>query len=272
MLFTSCNNQLPKIKSISHTKITYDMQVTIIGNGFSSNNCENVVKIGTIDCVVVISTSTQIVFRLNNSLYYSSYLPQKLNVLVNNIGYATYETEFSLSVLPTIYTVFPEAGSVSGGTDLVIFGFGFDSSTIIQLGPHFLDIIESTFTLITARTVALPQGTYDINTAFQYLNGTTVLTTSCYHLNLSSKLNCRKFTMSQNVTPVIYSVNPISLSDSGIITLIGNNFDNYVNNIKVVIGRENCTVLSANLTQVTCRVAGLSLGNNSILLYVKGRK
>ncbi len=58
MIFSSC--QIAKIESVSPLNVSYDTIITINGSGFSSNQCENEVYIGGVNCPINSSSTNQI--------------------------------------------------------------------------------------------------------------------------------------------------------------------------------------------------------------------
>jgi len=58
MIFSSC--QTAKIESVSPFNVSFDTIITINGTGFSSNQCENEVYIGGVNCPINSSSTNQI--------------------------------------------------------------------------------------------------------------------------------------------------------------------------------------------------------------------
>lgn len=122
MLFTSCQNSMASISSISVTNSTYDADIVISGSGFSNNQCENKVMVGSVECALVSSSTTELTCRIGaSSGLYPNY-PYAVDILVANQGYALVSNTFELKFVPKVNSFSPNIGSVAGGTKVIIEG------------------------------------------------------------------------------------------------------------------------------------------------------
>lgn len=83
--------------------------------------------------------------------------------------------------------------------------------------------------------------------------------------------NCN-FTFAASITPKVTSVSPNSLNEANtLITINGENFNKDASKVKVNVGSENCEILSASQTKLTCTLNRLALGNQPVVVSVDGK-
>ena len=107
-VFTECN--VPTIDSIPSLNGTSGDVLTINGNGFSANSCENEIFIGTYKCPVTSSSTTEI----NCTIGYGSGLEPnkayKIEVRQKNVGNAIQNNLYEFKLLPQISSIIPSIG------------------------------------------------------------------------------------------------------------------------------------------------------------------
>ena len=217
------------------------------------------------ECPLISSSATKLVCKLTNEA--SSLQANKeyqLNVLVKNIGYATYNESFVLKFSPSIISMSPEIGSTAGGTLVTLTGYGFSQLITIVFANQQMDnqfyiseIIEKTFNQIKFKTPEMSDELFDI---YVYSITTSVLS-----------LNKLQFNYSSAITPIIDSVDPLEVSSSSLITINGSNFGNDSTNVNVKIGSEVCLIETVNDLQIMCQLKGLNLGPQDILVNINGK-
>ena len=137
-----------------------------------------------------------------------------------------------------------------------ISGDGFlQGKTIVTIGDKvYTEFISITFTSISIRTKPDTDGVKDVKVI---VNGVEAI--SAVTLEFSS-----------SIAPSISSVSPSSLDAGGVITLTGTNYGSDTSLLNVKVGSENCQVLTATETELTCRVAGVNLGSQAITINLVG--
>ena len=78
------------------------------------------------------------------------------------------------------------------------------------------------------------------------------------------------YVFSSTITPNISSISPTTVNGSTLMTLTGSNFVSQSSLVNVIIGNQLCSTLTATATQITCQLNGLNLGNQNVLLNIKG--
>lgn len=261
MLFTKCDNNLPKILNVTNGNGAYNNDIVVEGTGFSANQCENEIWIGGLLCPLSSSSTTQLICQIPmNETQLQPNTNYQVDVLVKNIGYADYDSTFQIQFSPIITSITPDQGSINGGTQITISGYGFSQYAYVQIGsiPYYYFYNNDknntviTFNKIIINTIPIDNGQYQV-----YVNSNGMLV-DC--------LNSCQFNASSDITPVIDSVSPSSLNSSGLVTLAGINFGNMVSTLYIIIGSQKCSVQSVSDQQVTCQLDGLDIGDQSINL------
>lgn len=139
-----------------------------------------------------------------------------VEVLVKNFGLALNADEFSINFLPKVTKTHPEAGSVNGGTNIIITGDGFSNeTTFVYIGETIyypgvnLQVTNDTIIVVTYPSKV---GSYIIQV---YVNNT-----SAGYSGLNT------FNFSSDSTPLVESVYPSTINQTSLVTLIGSNFGN----------------------------------------------
>jgi hypothetical protein len=147
-------------------------------------------------------------------------------------------------------------------------GYGFSqSSTFVQIGydqnvPYYYFFNNDknntmiTFNKITITTTPLAEGSYDVK----------VFTNNVQMKSLAFS----NYTFSQAITPVLNSSSPLNVNESGVVTLVGENFGTDLANLIITIGTQRCHPLTVNNTEITCHLNGLNLGDQNVQLNIIG--
>ena len=238
--------------------------ITIVGQGFSYDMSALSVFIGPYECLLTAATPTQLNCDINGG-------PQGFYPLVvsTDYGYASFAPpaapQFELRL--QITSVSTIAGSVLGGTLLILQGFGFSTTNdymYILIGDQ--DSVCDINTVFNDTTLACtipnignknPDQNYPI-VLFGRLEDVATCVNSCL------------FKWSFSYTPYINSVNPTVFTAGQPATLCGGYLGTDITQIMINYGTASATVTSSTGTCVTITVPyaiGLSL---NLTLYVNG--
>lgn len=209
------------------------------------------------------SSATEVTCKLglNSGLVANNFY--SIELLIKNKGYALQNNYYQVKFLPVITSITSTEGSLAGGAQLSVSGDGFVSSkTLVVLGSSSYQAKTNaniTYTAINLETITNQAGTYELSV---FVNG-----------EQAACINSCNYTFESAYTPKLTSVSPNSLSDSNtLITITGENYGNDSSRVHVTIGGENCQVVTAEQTSITCTLNRLALGNQPVVVRVDGRK
>lgn len=223
--------------------------VTITGAGFSANS---VVTIGAIDCLN---------FNFVSSNKITCTTPPGANgaknVIVSNPdgqnNTLTSGFTYRESAVPTIISISPGYGPLTGGTTITINGAGFLANAIITVGG--LDCRSVTVVSATKVTCITPASTAGAkNVILTNPDGQTVTLTSGFFYR-------------DGMGPSISAINPSWGPPSGntTITITGAGFSN---NAVVTIGGVDCTSITViSAAKLTCVTPSGSYGSKNVIVY-----
>lgn len=262
MLFTANQADLPVINNISCDNNAFNSEINITGSMFSLTDFKNQVLIGGVNCPIINNTSNEIICKLNENSGLQPNIEYKIEVLINNLGYAIQNGTFLINFDSIIQSVSPSSGSILGGTTINIIGIGFNkSNTFIQIGSnvYYHDEIN---TNITYNSIVL-------NTKEQEEANYPILINTNGVQSICSAQNCN-FTFSEMFTPIIDDIWPENIDSQTVLTLNGLNFGSDLNKININIGKQVCTPISLIDTEIKCQLDGCNLGKQIIDLSVIG--
>ncbi|GFS10808.1 polycystic kidney and hepatic disease-like 1 [Elysia marginata] len=241
----------PTVASIAPTSGSMGASVVITGTGFSSTDADNTVVIGTTACTVTGSTSTSVTCTLNNG----PTGPAGVKVTVKDKGLASGAVTFTYVTGVSGLTASP--GSVEGGSNITLTGFGFTSDATVSVGGNPCTILshsESEITCVTSRAAS----------------HTTTTSVDVEVTQIGSSVVAGQFTYDNSLTytPVISS---ISLTTANVwggqrITIAGSGFGN--TEMPVMLGGEDMVVESYTDTEIVAFTPALSHGNYKLLVQV----
>jgi N-acetylneuraminic acid mutarotase len=153
----------PVITSVSPLNGTWGNPVTIIGENFSNNAGENIVRFDNVQAVVLSATSNEIVAAVPDNLLTKN---SEVSVQVTSVDnlIATEDSPFILSP-PEISSFTPDQGK--SGTSVTIIGSNFNpvpSNQIVKFGDKQAKVISATGTQLT---VELPPSLADSDVNIQ---------------------------------------------------------------------------------------------------------
>jgi len=220
----------PMVTSITPTTGNHGDTVTIMGNKFSQVAMENIVKFGDVMCVVISSTDTVITCTLGAGTVGE----KPLSVEVLNYGIASIANNIYFNYTIQLNIVMPASGSVAGGTDIVITGYGFlqdmppcptmsatslcsDWIVSVAVGGNNCPVSSATSNEITCHTPMGSAAAVDVS----------VTATCCHDNSLQfTETLTGAYTYDANVTAMVTSISPMGGSGAGgdTVTITGSGF------------------------------------------------
>ena len=240
---------------------------TISGSLFSETEENNKVSFGDFSCSVVNSTSEEITCIISpDQEPPASFTPLALSlqILDPNGGnaYISDSSATAIEIRPTIYDISPMAGSVKGGTDILIIGQGFkcpDGVSIqVRIGEQPCNITNYNYTNIECMTEAVGSP--------RELN----LSVWCGSADMSAMcVSGCSYSYSLEHTPMVTAVTPSAYSGEMEITIDGSGFaDQPEDNIITIGGDYYCTPVSATSSQIVCSLPALPANDYNLVLKV----
>ena len=164
----------------------------------------------------------------------------------------------SLSSPAVVASVSPLQGSIAGGTQLTISGYGFssDSSQVsVSIGGSECTVSLASYSYIQCTTTASAPGTYDIEITSHGVD--------------FPGLN---YTYSAEETPSVISISPTNGQEGTVMTIYGTNLEGSDSSTYVAIGGVECLVdaQASNSTAIVCEVGINFAGEHSIDVDVSG--
>ncbi|KAM7317037.1 hypothetical protein ACRRTK_023339 [Alexandromys fortis] len=226
--------------------------LTIAGSGFSPPSAVTV-SVGSTSCSLLSVDENEIQCQILNGS--AGHVP--VAVSIADVGLAqNLDDEGSHFVYRSqISHVWPDSGSLAGGTLLTVSGFGFSENSTVLVGNETCDVIEGDLNRITCRTSKRIEGTVDISVITNGIQATA---------KDSFSYNCLQ-------TPVITDFSPKERAILGNInlTIKGYNFGNELAQNMVYVGGKACQVLHSNFTDITCLLPKLPPGKHDIHVKVR---
>ncbi|CAH1789358.1 unnamed protein product [Owenia fusiformis] len=258
--FTDCSTAT--ISGISPNSGTSLADITITGNGFGPETCQNDVKIGNQPCVVSSASDTSIICRIDHGGIQQTGVAYPVSVSVNNRGEAanliSATLERSFALLPEVSSVSPSVGSTSGGLRLTVTGSGFSGSygsTSVSIGGTDCPIDEVTYTAIICSTSASIETTGDVVVSVGSFTSTCEGTCT--------------FQYSASVTPTVTDVSPTIVSGaSTALTINGTNFGSNETGVVITVGETLCGVTAISSTSIICDLGYVTVGPQVFSLVV----
>lgn len=251
MKFTTLNNQLPTLDTVTLSGKTFNSTITVTGTGFSATTCENKILIGGHKCPLTSSSTTQLVCIIGDDSGLLPNYPYQIEVNVKNIGFAVPSSVFTVQFSPVITSISPVIGSQAGGTQITIIGSGFiQKMTQIQIGNDIYSHGKGATVSYNSIVLTTNSQTSDSsNEVSVYSNNVKAVCVNTCNYQYDSTTS----------TPTVDSISPTSVTGSTLITLTGSNYGTVANDVQVNIGTQSCIVQSVTNTLLTCQLVGLNL-------------
>ncbi len=248
--------------------------ITITGTGFSAVNSENTVMFGEHLCTIQTSSTTQLTCLLDISNEPRPWVRMPVLVDVSGIGRAiiapgeNQTTWFEL--IPSFVSISPRSGSHLGGTKLVLGGEGFVDDMVVTLGRSDCEITSLSYTQIECIT----EQSFEANGNVTERVVEIVLIRNTVEL----KATCKEsgecvYAYDKNLTPRITAISPTTVNEPNtVLTFSGVRFSDDVSNVTVTVGDVDCVVQTASLSEITCTLAGLPVGEHHVIVHIGGTK
>ena len=264
--FNYTEDRTPMVEDVAPERLREpgNNTIEISGWGFSENLESNVVRVSSYPCYVTRANETFISCELLPLPADRYTLTVKVCNLTNDrcFGYASImEDDRVIQVDAGVTNVSPKRGSVDGGTELTLSGYGFNvssSSVAVRVGSSNCEVREishGTLRCITSAANAPGMADIEVN------DGISTIMVE----------NDVVFEFTMTYTPTVTSISPTSGQIGENVTLTGTLFGSDMSSIEVVIGGEPCLVLEVvNETSLTCQLGGNFAGPHSVELTVQG--
>ncbi|KAK3716577.1 hypothetical protein RRG08_039372 [Elysia crispata] len=252
--FSWASSHTPTVTGITPTSGSMGASVVISGTGFSNTDADNTVVIGTTACTVTGSTTTAVTCTLNNG----PTGPANVRVTVVGKGHASGSVSFTYVTGVSGLTASP--GSVEGGANITLTGFGFTSDATVSVGGNPCTILsnsESEIVCVTPRAAS----------------HTTTTSVDVDVTQRGSSITAGQFTYDHTLTytPVISSVSLTTAQVWGgqSITIAGSGFGG--TEMPVTLGGERMIVDSYTDTEIIAVTPALSHGSYKLLVQVDNK-
>ncbi|XP_032616164.1 fibrocystin-L [Hylobates moloch] len=253
--FTWDSDITPLVLATSPSQGSYEEGtiLTIVGSGFSPSSAVSV-SVGPIGCSLLSVDEKELKCQILNGS--AGHAPVAVSVadvgLAQNLG----SEEFYFVYQSQISHIWPDSGSIAGGTLLTLSGFGFNENSKVLVGNETCNVIEGDLNRITCRTPKKTEGAVDISVT---TNGFQAIARGAF------SYNCLQ-------TPVITDFSPKVRTILGEVnlTIEGYNFGNELTqNMAVYVGGKTCQILHWNFTDIRCLLPKLSPGKHDICVEVR---
>ncbi|XP_053372849.1 fibrocystin-L-like [Mercenaria mercenaria] len=258
----------PVVSMLGINNGTIQTNISVTGEGFSTNNEENVVRFGGHECIVTSSTEDNIVCNIDKTSEPAINVLHQLKVNVYNRGLARINIRDAkirgFVLIPNIETITPKHGSLAGGLRITITGFGFGRFPVVLIGGYECHIIDASNTLITFEAPPSEfEGQKQVD-VFAFVADLPVQA----ECEVKSETSCL-FSYEHSLTPAVYAVTPTEMSVPTSFFINGTLLGNITENLEVTFGEVIANVTQAVNTYIIVNVDSIPVGTNNILVKVK---
>ena len=240
---------------------------TISGSLFSETEDNNKVSFGNFSCNVVNSTTEEITCIISpDQEPPASFTPLALSLQIldpsTGNAYISDSSATVIEIRPTIYDISPMAGSVEGGTDILITGQGFKCpdgiSVQVMIGDLRCNVTNYNYTDIECVTEAVDSP--------RELN----LSVWCGSADMSAMcISGCLYSYSLEHTPMVTAVTPSAYSGEMMVTIDGSGFADQPEDNKITVGGSyECTPVSATSSQIVCYLSALPANDYQLSVKV----
>ena len=252
--------------SVTPTVGTVLETVTIVGEGFGTQNCQNLITVGGKPCVTLTSNDKKITCKIDPQDSLSAAVAHKIQVKVLGRGlalmYIKKDSDRRFYLNAYVSSLTPKKGSMMGETRVTIAGGGFSTvpgATLVYMGSRLCTVESVTYTQVICKTTAKAAG------------GTEEVRVNVYTSKAVCKGQC-EYSYEDSMTPKVDEVTPKSISlPENTVTLTGSGFGSDISKINVKVGTETCTPKTVSGGKITCSVGNIPVGNNAIHVTVVGK-
>ena len=268
--YTFSDAHTPRVTSVTPTNINSPGPTVLLleGSGFSAVLDENVVLVGSCDCLMVNATEKSIYCTLGDMP--AGEYPLGLEILDfatdKSLGFGVASPSASFVIVEgTLISVFPASGSVIGGTLLTIAAFGLheppDNTTVfIGQFPCIVEDVNSTSIQCVSTTPSPVEGPH-------------LITVSSNSVNF---VNAIDYIFAPGSTPEVTSIIPTSGEPGTMVLIRGLRFPTNptVETVTIKIGGCECPLFPpmqvGDGTNLTCSVCDNHAGDYPVEVVVHG--
>jgi len=261
--FSHDSSLTPSLDSVSSAVVDGSVELTITGTGFTTDSSDFVVSVGELDCVVSAASSTEITCTLEAGAagVYDVAVVVKSRGVAEQPGSGQLTHEVSLE----IFSNSPTEGSLGGGTTITVSGSGFPATmdgwdgASVTISGSDCKVISTSFGEFQCVTSAAVGGARRKRAAAEI---SIVIG--------SSSATGGSFNYDASLTPAVTAISPSTSSPLGgdVLTIDGSAFG--ANWGKVLLGENECTVLTWFPTQITCTLPSNAHGDYPVHVSVPG--
>lgn len=211
--------------------------ITIQGSGFSNDKSEVAVTLDESSCDVIESSLSRILCRA--PAHAAGQVLMKVTVSGSSVE-RTNSFEYDAASTPTITSLSPENGQVSGGNVMTILGSGFGTSSdlTVNIGNRLCKVIDVRDNQVQCTLPPHHPAVVNITMSIPG-KGYPILPPSYRFYEYVLRVD--------SISPLIGSI-----AGGTILTITGSGFSNNTAENKVAIGNKDCRVTSSNASSVTC--------------------
>ena len=261
-VYSSCST--PTVSNVTPL-VGYGLSTvyTISGSLLSEVRDQNSFRFDKLTCDIINSTTEEVKCAISPNAMPTSFTPLALSLQTDNgNAYIRDRSATTIEIRPVINDISPMAGSVKGGTDILITGQGFkcpDNDTIqVTIGQLPCNVTAYNYTDISCMTV-------EVDTPIE-LN----LSVWCRSPERSAMcVSGCSYSYSLERTPMVAAVTPSSYSGIADITISGSGFaEQPENNLITVGGDYTCSPTMATSSQIVCTLPALPANTYELSLKV----
>ncbi|XP_076961678.1 fibrocystin-L [Callospermophilus lateralis] len=245
----------PLILATSPSQGSYEDStiLTIAGSGFSPSSAISV-SVGPTSCSLLSVNENEIKCQILNGS--AGHVPVAVSIADVGLAQNVEGEGFHFIYESRISHIWPDSGSLAGGTLLTVSGFGFSENSKVLVGNETCSVTEGDLNKITCRTPKRIEGTVDISVI---TNGFQTIAEDVF------SYNCLQTPVITDFSPKVRTI----LGDVNL-TIKGYNFGNELTqNMVVYVGGKPCQVLHWNFTNIRCLLPTLSPGKHDIHVEVR---
>ena len=218
--------------------------ITITGTGFLSAGTTSIDLGGSACSSIVVNSATEITCTT------TAHTAGVVDLIVTNTDgqSETRINSFFYVDAPTVTSISPSVGSLSGGTSVTITGTGFFNGATVDVGVNCNSVVVFSLTQITCTTATNIAGAVDV-----------IVT------NIDGQSGTRTNSFFYVDAPTVTSISPLAGNPAGgtAITITGTGF---LSGASVDLGVACTSVVVNSLTQITCRTGANAAGAVDVIV------
>ena len=258
LFYSICST--PSVTSVTPTEATVLNGFTLAGSLLTSQLVgeEAMVRFGDHDCELLFGNDSEILCQLDESTMPPSFTSLPVTVTIPGLGSADIVT--SISLRPVITSITPFNISTQGGAHIFISGHGFPEDAVtVMLGDLSCRVRSQSYSTVECVAESGSEGLVSVEMS----------SASSEPFECDVEFGC-SVVYSVAHTPVVSEVTPSSLIGLDPISLdiTGQLFADSVDDNVVMVGDNECEVMSATPTLLQCSLDALPAGNYVLTVTV----